>query len=509
MNQPPKETVFNSRRALLKAAGGCGLMTNTSLMATLLNLQATKAMMAAETNPTGYKAIVCLFLTGGNDSYNMLAPYDGNESSGEYGDYFLARGGVDDGTPATDGGLALDRSTMIPIAGPDSRTFGLHPGMGAEEFASDVTPPTDPAQRGVAKLYNDRKLAFVCNVGSLIRPVTRTEYNNRVSRPVGLFSHADLQRHWQTGFPQSRSKITGWGGRMADLLSDTNSNNAVSMNISVSGMNLFQTGEATVPYAIGSGGATLVQGYSSDLSTGNRQDRMFTRGFDNILDQTYGNLLSKTFAETNRNSTDAALGFNSATGEISLDTPFANESPSNQLEMVARVIGARETLGQTRQIFFVTNGGWDNHTNLINAHNNNLPEVSRAIKSFYDATVELGVQDDVVLFTASDFARTLGTNGQGSDHAWGGNQIVAGGSVDGGKFFGDYPTSLLNPTDSYVGNLNLGRGRMIPTLSVDEMAADIAMWYGIANNTDLETVIPNIREFHAASSVAPLGLFGA
>ncbi|MEM0927099.1 MAG: hypothetical protein AAGJ83_13740, partial [Planctomycetota bacterium] len=180
MNQRPEETEFNSRRALLKAAGGCGLMTNTSLMATLLNLQATKAMMAAESNPQGYKAIVCLFLTGGNDSYNMLAPYDGDASSGEYGDYFTVRGGFDDGTPATDGGLALDRSTLTPISGPDSRMFGLHPGMSAEQFADGVTPPTDPGQRGVAKLYNDGNLSFVCNVGSLIHPITRTQYNNRV-----------------------------------------------------------------------------------------------------------------------------------------------------------------------------------------------------------------------------------------------------------------------------------------------------------------------------------------
>ncbi|MEM6468693.1 MAG: DUF1501 domain-containing protein [Planctomycetota bacterium] len=509
MNQPPQETVFNSRRALLKAAGGCGLMTNTSLMATLLNLQATKAVMASESNPTGYKAIVCLFLTGGNDSYNMLTPYDGTSSSGEYGDYFLSRGGFDDGTPATDGGLALEQSSLVPISGPDSRTFGLHPGMASEEFADGVTPPTDPGQRGVAKLYNDGNLAFVCNVGSLIYPITRDQYNSNVGRPVGLFSHADLQRHWQTGFPQSRSKITGWGGRMADLLQDTNTNETVSMNISVSGMNLYQTGEVVVPYAIGTGGATLVQGYSPGLTTGNRQDRMFTRGFDNIFDQTYTELLSKTFSEANRNSTDAALGFNEAANSVQIETPFANEGPSNHLRMIARVIGARQQLGQSRQIFFVTFGGWDNHTNLINAQNNNLPRVSRAIKSFYDATVELGVQDDVALFTVSDFARTLGTNGQGSDHGWGGNQIVCGGSVDGGKFFGKYPTSLLSPTDQTVGNLNLGRGRLIPTMSVDEMAADIAMYFGIPNNTDLETVIPNIREFYASGGTnAPLGLFG-
>lgn len=460
-------------------------------------------MMAAESNPTGYKAIVCLFLLGGNDSYNMLIPNGGDASTGEYGDYHEIRGGYDDGTN-NPGGLALEQSTLVPITGPDSRSFGLHPGMAAEEGADPMTDPTDT---GVAKLYKDGNLSFVCNVGSLVAPTTRAQYNARTGLPLGLFSHADLQRHWQTGFPQSRSQITGWGGRMSDLLQGTNTNPSVSMNISVNGMNIFQTGADVVPYAIGSGGATTVYGYNTNLNALGRQDRTYKRSIDSILDQTYTDLLAKSFAESHRNSTDAAIEFNNATSAVNLTTPFANENPSNQLKMVAKCIGARAALGQTRQVFYVTNGGWDNHNNVITAHETNLPEISRAVKSFYDATVELGIQDDVVLFTASDFARTLTTNGQGSDHAWGGNQIVCGGSVDGGKFFGDYPTSLLNPQDSFAGNLNLGRGRLIPTTSVDEMAADLAMWFGINNNQDLEAVIPNIREFHSAGGGAPLGLF--
>ncbi|QEG00509.1 hypothetical protein Mal15_45790 [Stieleria maiorica] len=505
MTLPRNESVFNSRRALLQAAGGCGLMTNTSLMATLLNLQATKSLMAAETNPTGYKAIVCLFLLGGNDSYNMLAPYDGTATSGEYGNYVSVRGGIHD-PENNPGGLALDQSTLVPILGPDSRNFGLHPGMASQAYDDPQPDPLpDPSTTGVAGLYNTGKLSFVANVGSLVEPTTRAQYNARAGLPLGLFSHADLQRHWQTGFPQSRSQITGWGGRMADLLQSTNSNPTVSMNISVNGMNLFQTGSDVIPYAIGTGGATKVNGYAGSLG---RQDRMNSRAINNILDQTYNDLIAKSFAETNRNSAEAALQFNDATDAVTIDTPFANENPSNQLKMVAKVIGARQALGQTRQIFFVTNGGWDNHSGLIGAQQTNLAEVSRAIRSFYDATVELGIQNDVALFTASDFARTLGSNGQGSDHAWGGNQIVAGGSVDGGKLFGKYPTDLLNPVDSFAGSLNLGRGRLIPTTSVDEFAADLAMWFGVGNNQDLVDVIPNIRSFFSAGSTAgPLGLF--
>ncbi len=499
---------FNSRRALLKAAGGCGLMTNTSLMATLLNLQATKSIMAADPDTSGYKAIVCLFLLGGNDSYNMLTPYDGDAGSGEYGDYHSVRGGFDDGTETSPypGGLALEQSTLVPISGPDSRTFGLHPGMAEQDGVAAETRANSTT--GVAGLYNAGKLSFACNVGSMIAPTTRAQYNARSGLPLGLFSHADLQRHWQTGFPQSRSKITGWGGRMSDLLQSTNTNPSVSMNISLGGMNLYQTGEDIVPYAIGSSGADTVNGYAADVNALGRQDRIFKRAFDNILDQTYSDLVAKSFAEACRNSTDAAISFNDATQSVTLNTTFASEGPSNQMEMVAKCIGARSALGQTRQIFFVTDGGWDNHSNLISAQYNNLPQVSRAIRSFYDATVELGVENDVCLFTASDFARTLGTNGQGSDHAWGGNQIVCGGSVDGGKLFGEYPTSLLTPQDAFVGDLNLGRGRLIPTMSVDEMAADIAMWFGIGNDVNLETIIPNIRNFYASGgSTPPLGMF--
>lgn len=495
MNRKPNEPMSVSRRAMLKAAGTCGMMTNTSLMATLLNLQATKSMMAAENDTSGYKAIVCLFLFGGNDSHNMLVPRDGTPTSGEYGNYFSIRGGVDDGSSTYQGGLALAQDSLVPIAGPNSRSFGLHPSMAAEQGGDEAA---DPTTRGVAGLYNSGNLAFVANVGSLVERTTRQTYNERTGLPLGLFSHADLQRHWQTGFPQSRSQITGWGGRMADLLLSTNLNPTVSMNISLGGMNLYQTGGTVVPYAIGTGGATTVSGYIPGLSGGGRQNRMFTRAMDNMLDQTYTDLLAKSFAESNRGSTDAALEFNGATQSIDLTTEFADESPSRQLSMVAKVIGARDQLQQTRQIFFVSLGGWDNHAGLLTAHNENLPRVSRALKSFFDATVELGVQNDVTLFTASDFARTLGSNGQGSDHAWGGNQIVMGGGVDGGKIYGDYPTELTpsNP-------LNLGRGRFIPTTAVDEMAAELALWFGIGNNEDLETILPNIRRFYDGSATAP------
>ena len=209
---------------------------------------------------------------------------------------------------------------------------------------------------------------------------------------------------------------------------------------------------------------------------------------DSVLSQTYGDLLAKTFAESHDNAKDAAIDFNSVVDVNSIQTPFANQSLSNQLKMVAATIKAAPNIGPTgqkRQIFFVTIGGWDHHAGLIAGQNTLIPYVSQALSSFYESLVEIGCQNDVVTFTASDFARTLGTNGQGSDHAWGGNHIVMGGGVDGGKIFGEYPTSLVTPTADFSGlpggtssdNLNLGRGRMIPTLSVDHLAAELAMWF--------------------------------
>ncbi len=167
------------------------------------------------------------------------------------------------------------------------------------------------------------------------------------------------------------------------------------------------------------------------------------------------------------------------------------------MKKVAQVIAAHGALQQSRQVFFISLGGFDNHSGLLTAHNNLFPQISRALSSFYNSMVEIGCENDVVTFTASDFSRTLGTNGQGSDHAWGANHMVMGGAVDGKKIFGDYPLSLKTPQDPVYGNLDLGRGRLIPTLSVDEMAAELAMWYGVSSATDLKTILPNIESFYS------------
>ena len=461
------------RRSFLKMAGGCGAMTGTSMMSTLLNMHATKAVMAQSGNLSGYKAMVCLFLPGGIDSYNVLAPY----TQSEYDDYATVRGADQDA-----GGLALSREELLAIADAASpRQFGIHPGM------------TD-----VRDLYNDGNLAFVANMGSLIEPTTYQDYQNRVKLPLGLFSHADLIRHWQTSVPQSRSQITGWAGRMADLLTDTvNTNPAVSMNIALRSVTVLQTGLNVTPYTVNTDGATVLQGYNGTSD----ENRILTRANDNLLDQTYSDLLRKTYSRTFRSSIDAAQQFNDATNSISLSTQFPDTDIGRQFEMVAKTIAARGAIGSSRHMFYVSRGGWDHHNEVIQAQGRMLPEISEALKAFYDATVELGVAEDVLTFSASDFARTLTSNGRGSDHAWGGNHFVMGGGVNGGQIYGEYPESLI------AGNpLDLGRGRLLPTTSVDEYAAEMALWFGVDNDSNLETILPNIRNFYSdTASSMPIG----
>ncbi|MEM7475792.1 MAG: DUF1501 domain-containing protein [Planctomycetota bacterium] len=452
------------RRAFMQLSGGCAALSSTSLLSTLVNLKMTNTAVAASGGDlSGYKALVCVFFLGGYDSYNVLAPYE----TAEYNDYASARTN-----------LALPREDLLEISDRSGRSFGVHPGMGE-----------------VRDMYNSNNLAFVANVGSLIEPTNPNNYND-VAKPLGLYSHSDLIQHWQTCVPQSRSQVTGWGGRMADMLTDTvNQNPSIAMNIALGALNTFETGSSVVPYVVQQSGATALSGYGS---TGTGLNGLYTKFTDDMLGQQYGDLLEKSFAETRRLSIDGAIGFNSATNSVTLNTEFPDTSLANNLKMVARTIGAADTLQQSRQIFFVSIGGWDHHDEVINRQAGMLPMVSQALKAFYDATVELGVAADVTTFTASDFARTLSSNGNGSDHAWGGNHMVMGGSVSGGQVYGDYPASLAlgNPLDQ-------GRGRLIPSTSVDEYNADLACWFGVENNAELEDILPNIRNFHPAGEGPP------
>ena len=458
-----------SRRDALKAMGACSAVTAGSMMSQMLNLKLATSVMANVPNAPGYKAVVCVFLFGGIDSYHMLVP---NDTQG-YADYVAAR---------TD--LAVPQGDLLPITDVSGRQFGLHPTCG-----------------DIKTLFDSGELGFVGNVGSLIEPTTVQQQQQGVRVPLGLFSHNDQQQHWMTGVPQSRTQLTGWVGRMADCITDaSNTNDAVSMNISVNNLNILQTGEGVAPYVVGSNGATTLSNYKEDYTA----DRLFKQATDGLLNQSYSDLLNRTHARTRRNAIDAAIEFQDATQAVTLNTPFpANNGLADQLQMVAKTIAGRGALGQTRQTFFVAAGGWDHHDGMLDKTVGMFPMVASALKAFNEAMIELGVNDDVTLFTASDFGRTLSSNGNGSDHAWGGNMMVMGGDVTGGKVHGEYPTTLA------PGNtLDSGRGRLVPTTAVDEMAADIAEWFGIPNDDNMELVLPNIRNFYQAGSSTPaLGLF--
>jgi uncharacterized protein (DUF1501 family) len=480
---------------MLKIAGGFSAMTSASLGSTLFNLSATNNAVAQTAGLTGYKAMVCLFLFGGNDSYNMLAPLD----SGEHADYVSARGGLHTNT---DGALGIPSNDLHLINdSTTNRNFGIHPSM--------------PEMK---TLYDAGKVTFLSNMGSLVAPTTMTQYQQQANLPLGLFSHSDLQRHWMTCQPGNRSQVTGWTGRMADMVTGaTNSNPNVSMNISMNNVNMLQTGSSVVPYIIGDSGAEEIDWYSEPWT----QQTIFQTLTNELLARPFdNNLLEKTFAQQNRTAIDAAIEFNTATSAVTdVDAFFPLDADATnlqkQLKMVAKTIGAHgpEGLGQNRQTFFVSHNGWDNHDELIDNQAYNLMVVSQALKNFQDAIDHLGLGNDVITFTASDFARTLSSNGQGSDHAWGGNQLIMGGSVNGGKIHGHYPTSLLNPVaPSSMGgfSLNTGRGRLIPTTSVDEMSAELAMWYGVSNqvtnNVDtMEEILPNVRNFVNPGTTYPIG----
>ena len=471
-----------TRRDFLRTMGSC-VALGTPILSTLLNLSLVRSA-TAQTDTSGYKALVCVFLFGGIDSYNILVPTDGDANSGPYGDYIAARGAI-----------GLDSGTLHEILDTtDGRKYGLH----------ELMPE-------LQQLYNDGNLGFVANTGPLIEPVGDKNSYRDFRLPLGLYSHSDLQRHWQTSTPQSRTEITGWAGRMADVFNNTfDPPPEIPMNISVAGLNILETGDGIAPYVISrNNGAIVLNGYGGTGSA----NEILTQSTDNLLDQTYANLLKQTHARLRGQAIDAAVAYNEATSNNPFSTEVTNAlngsgSLGQQLLQVAKAIGARETLGQDRQVFFVAVGGWDNHTNLLTNLTNRLPDVSQALKAFYDATVELDsdtpdVSSNVTTFTASDFARTLSPNtNAGSDHAWGGNYIVMGGGVNGGRLFGSYPQSLAPGND-----LDTGRGRLIPTTSVDEYAAELAMWFGIENDDTLEAILPNIRNFLPAGSPPPLGMF--
>lgn len=458
----PRHTT--TRREFFKQVN-CAAVGTASIASTLFTLKMMEG--AAYGAPlTDYKALVCLFLAGGNDSFNMLVPRDPTA----YAEYSAARSG-----------LALDSATeLLPItsAGQSFADFGIHHRLPFLQTR-----------------YNAGDLAFVSNVGTLVEPTSLAQYNaGSTLTPVGLFSHADEQLHWQTLVPQVRGAgPKGWAGRMADLMNEANLGAPVGMNISLSGNNVFQVGPTSIPYITAPTGVVLLKEYGNPTQA---------NAVDSILSQTYGSLYQKTLAGSTRSAIDAAVSFDSAVSPFDFSADFPATQTGSRLRTVAEILAARTTLGMQRQIFFIERGGWDHHNELILSQGNLFTEINAAIESFWNKLGTLGLQNDVVLFTASDFGRTLTSNGAGSDHAWGGNAFMVGGPVNGGRIYGHYPE--LAPGNP----LDIGRGRLLPTTAVDPYCAELASWFGVPP-AELATLFPNAENFFdPATTPYPLGILG-
>ncbi len=447
-----------SRRRFIRQAA-CAALGTTSIASTVWNLRAINAATAqAISTGTEFRALVCLFLYGGNDANNMVVPIDNTT----YPAYADARGP-----------LALAQGSLLPLnlvtADLQGRSFGLHPNM--------------PELQSL--FNNDRTLAIMANVGTLVQPTTAAQYLNGTAKlPLQLFSHADQQVEWQTGWSDG-PRTSGWGGRLADLLTSFNNVDTISMSISLAGSNTFQVGNNVSEYQVSNRGPIGLSGF------GGTNGQIRYQAVQDLLNLPQQNLFESEFAKiTNRAITNNNI-LTTALAGVTLNTPFpANSDLSDQLQMIAKIVAVRDALGMRRQIYFCSVGGYDTHSNELTTQNNLLTELSQCMNAFYQATKELGISDRVTLFTASDFSRTFQSNGGGSDHAWGSHALILGDSVKGGDIYGSYPTIAIGGPD------DVGEGRWVPSTSVDQYSATLAKWYGISSQTDLATVLPNIGRFN-------------
>jgi uncharacterized protein (DUF1501 family) len=446
-----------SRRKFIGRA--CAAVGATGMLSALAQLRMIGAA-AADASPSDYKALVCLFLYGGNDSNNLLVPSDNTN-------YQLY---------ATDRTvLALPQSGLLPITPKtysDGRQWGLHPSLVE-----------------VQQLFAQGSLALMANTGTLVQPVTLAQYNaGTVALPPQLFSHANQQVQWQSSVPD-QPFTTGWGGRLADIVNSLNSNPKISMSVSVAGQNSFQVGNTVSQFAVNPAGAVVLSGTSGSSIADARYAAQ-----QNILNQQEQNLFEAAFGGTTANAiTDSVLLNTILASAPKLTTTFPTTNIGSQMQMIAQMIAAAPQLGLTRQVFFASLGGFDLHSDQLGPQATLFMQLSQALSAFSAATTEIGVPNQVTTFTASDFSRTFNTNGTndgtaGSDHGWGSHHLIMGGAVQGGDIYGQVPLlELGGPEDT-------GRGRWIPTTSVDEYSATLATWFGVSA-TNLPVVLPNIGRF--------------
>ncbi len=475
-------------RRRFMAGAGCAALGSTGLLSSAVNLALATKVAAAEASDTSdYKALVCIFLLGGNDSFNMLAPTNRDE----YAYYLNRRGGVgklggsqeDVGT----GGLAIaapgqGADALLPIQpfNIPGRSFGIYPRMPE-----------------IQKLFQEKSLAFVSNIGSLQKPFASVEAykNDSADCPLGLFSHSDQQQQWQSCMPDKRTGI-GWAGRAMDVLQrDLSAGQKFAFNISMSGTNILQTGNRVVPYSMNVKGLTPLRGYDPKAGAPGagaplpaEVDYARMSATKALMSGVYRNIFESTYVQT---SVEAQEAFDEVKSRLHEDA-YPNWQPADaakleaQLKLVANMIAGFKDTKTKRQTFFISIAGFDMHHNLMKEQPDLLRTVSESIGKFWD-NLSPETKKSVTLFTASDFGRTLTNNGSGADHGWGGNQFVLGGAVKGGQIYGHYPIfaeTVISPT------YDVGQGRLIPSYSVEEYVYPILKWFGLSDQELFATVFP-------------------
>ena len=493
-----------TRRDFIRRAA-CAAVGTAAMTCSIRDLRLMNAAVA-QSNINDYKALVCIFLQGGNDSNNLIVP----TVASEYANYAGIR------TPV----LALPQGSLFNLQKPKTGTSYVNPPVGDPNNFVDPAGHSfglHPAGPELAELFYEGKLAVLFNTGTLVFPMTRAQYLGGIlQKPPQLFSHADQVTQWQTSVP-NQPPTTGWGGRCADLLNSIQPGSQISLCVSLAGANTFEVGNIVSQYSVSTSGAISLQGVSGARLA----------ALTNILGLNYANLQEQAYAGIAQHSIQSGNLLNNAItntqGKFFTNPPFPTtvtnlvsgskfgSSLGPQLQMIARLIEAGNRsiaqggFGMKRQIFFCQVGGYDLHTgqtnydtnnpnNVMNgAHSNLIAELSQSLLAFQRAMEQLeplypGISQKVTAFTASDFSRTFPSNGQGTDHGWGSHHLIAGGAVKGGQTYGTWPTLAVNGPD------DTGTGRWIPTTAIDQYFATLATWFGV-DNSNLATVFPNVGNF--------------
>jgi len=470
-----------SRRSMI-GESSCALLGSTSVLSSILNLKLMNQAAAQSGGTiTDTKTIVNINLNGGMDSWNLLVPWD----TARYNLHQAARGsGGND--------LTIPKSELTRIyqaSGGDGQDYGIY---------NELT--------GIVNLFNGtgfsgRRLSFLTNIGTLVEPTTMAQYQaGSVTLPKALFSHIDQVTQWQTCVPQGMAELSGYAGRMADVLHSTANTQATAMSISLAGNNIAQVGNNTSQFSItGDGALTLNSTSAGSWNLRNAKNA----AVNSMVDQTYRNLMRDSFSSYTRGAIDAQMAFKSIYDAHNPNYSVAFPSYGrfgSELQAAARTIAVRNQLGLKRSTIFIELGGWDDHNQNRTVTLDRLKQVSQGLYAFQKALQQEGLEDEVVTFVSSDFGRKLPGNGRGSDHAWGGNTMVMGEPVDGGKVYGTFPDLTLGGDDDVDTD-----GRFLPSMPVDHLIAELARWFGVSAG-DLPYVLPNIGNFIIPSQTPqPIG----